>query len=66
MKTDVLLSISYFGFQIRQVNFQHKTTVFSPLRCSWHAGFSIFVIIFMDAIVLIFFQISLDDLDQLF
>ena len=66
MKTDVLLQNLYFRFQIHQVTFQHKIAVFDPLSCSWHAGFSIFVIIFRDATVLIFFQTSLDDLDQLF
>ena len=66
MKTDVLLPIPYFEFQIRQVNVQHKIAVFNPLGCSWHTGFSIFMIIFRDAIVLIFSQISLDALDQLF
>ena len=55
MKTDVLLQILYFWFQIHQVTFQHKIAVFDPLSCSWHACFTMFMIIFRDIIVLIFF-----------
>ena len=66
MKTDVLLSILYFGSLIRQVNFQCKIAVFDPLSCSCHACFCIFMIIFGDAATSNIFQISLDDLDRIF